>query len=73
MRRKGALSEGVTHAMRELQWPRCGVHGRRCRNSTVFLPHSPNAVADATAQIRNGVLQGSLLPPVADEGMSRVR
>jgi hypothetical protein len=34
-----------------------------CRNSTVFLPHSPSAVADATAQIRNGILQGSVVAP----------
>jgi regulator of protease activity HflC (stomatin/prohibitin superfamily) len=27
-------------------------------NTTVFLPHSPGAVADIGAQIRNGILQG---------------
>lgn len=34
-----------------------------CRNSTVFLPHSPGNIADISAQIRNGFLQGTIGAP----------
>ena len=47
------------------------LHALRCRNSTVFLPHSPSAVADATAQIRNGFLQGVVSAPGGNNDMHR--
>ncbi|KAK9918229.1 hypothetical protein WJX75_002408 [Coccomyxa subellipsoidea] len=37
--------------------------GSSNRNSTVFLPHSPGNIADISAQIRNGFLQGTIGAP----------
>lgn len=44
--------------------------GASARGTTVFLPHGPGAINDATAAIRNGVLSGMAGAPGA-EHMSR--
>lgn len=43
------------HADRHLAW--------LCRNATVLVPHTPNAVGDISSQIRNGFLQGQAMAP----------
>ena len=32
-----------------------------CRNSSVFLPHSPGNVGDVASQIRNGFMQANAI------------
>lgn len=45
--------------------------GGKSGASTVFIPHQPGAIADISAQMRQGILEAQVVAPAAQGGMAR--